>query len=168
MTVFLAWRSRGKSNMATIQNLISSTEMHQHSQVSRPRPQQRPGRLKRLRFPMARAARAAPPAAPTTPPPTAAAATTFKAQIRHLFARSPRRAHCPFHSQRVKSAMLPQMRIVAKTQTSYLMMDILILRNRTPIHNNNNNQDRCKWTLENMEAAGGVAARGISEYTWIF
>ncbi|KAG2354024.1 hypothetical protein BDR07DRAFT_1431077, partial [Suillus spraguei] len=115
--------------------------MHQHSQVSRPRPQQRPGRLKRLRFPMAKAARAAPPPAPTTPPPVAAA-TTFKAQIRHLFTQSPHRATLPlsmFHSQRVKSAMLPQMRIVAKTRTSYLMMDILILRNRTPIHNNNNN-----------------------------
>ncbi|KAG2354019.1 hypothetical protein BDR07DRAFT_1431067 [Suillus spraguei] len=68
--------------------------MHQHSQVSRPRPQQRPGRLKRLRFPMARAARAAPPPAPTTPPPVAAA-TTFKAQIRHLFTRSPHRATLP-------------------------------------------------------------------------
>ncbi|KAG2353934.1 hypothetical protein BDR07DRAFT_1465329 [Suillus spraguei] len=43
---------------------------------------------------MARAARAAPPPAPTTPPPVAAA-TTFKAQIRHLFTRSPHRATLP-------------------------------------------------------------------------
>ncbi|KAG2055840.1 hypothetical protein BDR06DRAFT_316647 [Suillus hirtellus] len=52
----------------------------QHSQISRSRPQQRPGRLKRLRLAMTRTPRSVPlPVPPTT---TAAA---FKTYLRHLF-----------------------------------------------------------------------------------
>ncbi|KAG2032268.1 hypothetical protein BDR03DRAFT_54605 [Suillus americanus] len=63
----------------------------QHPQISRPRPQQRPGRFKKLRLAVTRSSRsgfppapAPAPAPPTTLPPTAAP-TTFKAQLRHLF-----------------------------------------------------------------------------------
>ncbi|KAG2054586.1 WD40 repeat-like protein [Suillus hirtellus] len=74
-------------------------EMHQHSQISRPRLQQRPERLKRLRLAMTRRPQEAPTLAPappatsppvaTTSPPVAAAAatttTTFKTHLRQLF-----------------------------------------------------------------------------------
>ncbi|KAG2075585.1 hypothetical protein BDR04DRAFT_1149927 [Suillus decipiens] len=68
--------------------------MHQYSQVSQPRPQQHPWRLKRLRFRITRAPRPAPLTAPTIPPPVTTA-TTFRAHIRHLFTWSPHRARLP-------------------------------------------------------------------------
>ncbi|KAG1887519.1 WD40-repeat-containing domain protein [Suillus fuscotomentosus] len=64
---------------------------HQHSQISRPRVQQRPGRLKRFRLAMARRPQEAPaptPAPPTTSPPVTVT-TTIKTHLRHLFSRSP-------------------------------------------------------------------------------
>jgi len=62
---------------------------HQHSQISRPRLQQRPGRLKRFRLAMTRRPQEAPaPAPPTTSPPVAVT-TTIKTHLRHLFSRSP-------------------------------------------------------------------------------
>jgi hypothetical protein len=76
--------------------------MHQHSQISQPRPQQRHGRLKRLRLAMTRIPHSAPspaptPASPTIPsPPTTpapvTAARTFRTQLRHLFTRPPHHA----------------------------------------------------------------------------
>ncbi|KAG1827849.1 hypothetical protein DFJ58DRAFT_347327 [Suillus subalutaceus] len=59
--------------------------MHQHSQISRSRPQQRPGRLKRLMLAMTRTPRSAPPPVPPTTPSPVVAATTFKTYLRHLF-----------------------------------------------------------------------------------
>jgi hypothetical protein len=53
----------------------------QHSQNSRPRPQQRPGRLKKLRLAMTKSPHPPP---PTTRPPVTAA-TTSKTNLRHLF-----------------------------------------------------------------------------------
>jgi hypothetical protein len=99
-------RSRGKSKMAMTQNPISSKAcikcvhqrivflhfLHsslQHSQISRPRPQQRPGRLKKLRLAMMKS-----PPPPTTRPPVAAA-TTFKTNLRHLFTRPPHHTKPP-------------------------------------------------------------------------
>ncbi|KAG2338712.1 WD40 repeat-like protein [Suillus weaverae] len=69
--------------------------MHQHSQISRPRPQQRSGRLKKLRDAMTRTPRSAPPPVPPTAPPPVAAATTFKSHLRHLFTLSPHHATPP-------------------------------------------------------------------------
>ncbi|KAG2356768.1 hypothetical protein BDR07DRAFT_1491520 [Suillus spraguei] len=68
--------------------------MHQHPQISRLRPQQRPGRLKRLKLAMKRTPRPAVPPAPSTPPPVTAA-TTFGTLLRHLFIRLPRRVASP-------------------------------------------------------------------------
>ncbi|KAG0705583.1 hypothetical protein DFH29DRAFT_1077535 [Suillus ampliporus] len=68
--------------MATVQNLISSGGMHDHPQTSRPRPQQRSGRLTRLRLAVKRTPRPAPPPAPpttqssATAPPTLSPSTT--------------------------------------------------------------------------------------------
>ncbi|KAG1829224.1 hypothetical protein DFJ58DRAFT_918494 [Suillus subalutaceus] len=57
-------------------------------EYSRPRPQQRPGRLKRIKLALMKSPRPAPaPAPPTTPP--VAVATTFKTHLRHLFTRPP-------------------------------------------------------------------------------
>ncbi|KAG1784457.1 uncharacterized protein HD556DRAFT_232865 [Suillus plorans] len=61
-------------------------EMHQYSQISRPRLQQRAGRLKRLKFAMTKRLQSVPapaPAPPATSPPVAT--TTFKTHIRRLF-----------------------------------------------------------------------------------
>jgi hypothetical protein len=89
--------------------------MHQRSQISRPRPQQRPGRLKRLKLAMTRTRRSAPPPAPvpapaptsapptTTPPtsapptttPPASAPTTFRTHLRHLYTRPSHHATPP-------------------------------------------------------------------------
>ncbi|KAG1870530.1 hypothetical protein C8R48DRAFT_760617 [Suillus tomentosus] len=64
-------------------------------EISSPRLQQRPGRLKRLRLAMTRRPREAPaPAPPTTSPPVAVT-TTIKTHLRHLFTRSPHRATTP-------------------------------------------------------------------------
>ncbi|KAG2345926.1 hypothetical protein BDR05DRAFT_988531 [Suillus weaverae] len=83
--------------------------MHQHAQISRPRPQQRPGRLKRLRLAMTKNLRSAPPPAtasapgpgpapthapPTTTPP-AAVPTTITAWPGNLFTRPPHHATPP-------------------------------------------------------------------------
>ncbi|KAG1799920.1 uncharacterized protein HD556DRAFT_76766 [Suillus plorans] len=69
--------------------------MHQHSQISRPRLQQRSGRLKRLRLAMTRSPQEAPaPAPPTTSPPVAVTTTT-KTHLRYLFTRSPHHATPP-------------------------------------------------------------------------
>ncbi|KAG2112421.1 hypothetical protein DEU56DRAFT_202050 [Suillus clintonianus] len=54
--------------------------MHGHSQISRPRPQQRPGHFKKLRFAMTKNPHPAPP--PASP---AAATSNIKAQLKHLF-----------------------------------------------------------------------------------
>jgi tetratricopeptide (TPR) repeat protein len=69
--------------------------IHQHPQISQPRPQQRPGRLKRLRLAMTRTPRSAPPpapaptsaptSAPPTTPPSAAAPITITSRLRSLF-----------------------------------------------------------------------------------
>ncbi|KAG1863564.1 hypothetical protein DFJ58DRAFT_839088 [Suillus subalutaceus] len=71
--------------------------MHQHSQASKPRPQQRHGRLKRLKLAMTRSPHPPPPpvAAPPTTPPPVAADTTFRTHLRHLFARSSHHATSP-------------------------------------------------------------------------
>ncbi|KAG1812576.1 uncharacterized protein BJ212DRAFT_1370649, partial [Suillus subaureus] len=66
--------------------------MHEYSQISRPRPQQRPGRLKRVRLAMTGTPRSAPPPAPPTTSPLVAAATTFKTHLRHLFTWPPHHA----------------------------------------------------------------------------
>ncbi|KAG1896594.1 WD40-repeat-containing domain protein [Suillus fuscotomentosus] len=64
-------------------------------QISRPRLQQRPGRLKRFRLAMTRRPQEAPaPAPPTTSPPVAVT-TTIKTDLRHLFSRSPHHATPP-------------------------------------------------------------------------
>ncbi|KAG1904451.1 uncharacterized protein F5891DRAFT_977299 [Suillus fuscotomentosus] len=63
--------------------------MHQLSQISQPRPQQRPGRLKRFRLAMTSRPQSDPtpaPAPPTTSPPVAVT-TTFKTRLRHSFTR---------------------------------------------------------------------------------
>jgi hypothetical protein len=70
--------------------------MHQHSQISRPRPQQRHGRLKRLRLAMTRIPRPAPqpaptPVSPTTSSPTAAP-TAITTRLGNLFHRRSDRA----------------------------------------------------------------------------
>jgi hypothetical protein len=65
----------------------------QHSQISRPGLQQRPGRLKRLGLAMTRRPQEAP-APPTTSPPVAVT-TTIKTHLRHLFSRSPHHATPP-------------------------------------------------------------------------
>jgi thiamine pyrophosphokinase len=71
-------------------------EMHQYPHISRPRPQQRPGRLKRLKLAMKRTSRSAhPPVPPTTPLPVPVA-TTFKTHLRHLFNWTTRHATPPF------------------------------------------------------------------------
>ncbi|KAG2111431.1 hypothetical protein DEU56DRAFT_214588 [Suillus clintonianus] len=73
--------------------------MHGHSQISRPRPQQRPGRFKKLRLTVTRRPLLPIAPAPTSAPPTtlspAAALTTFKAHIRHLFTWRPDHAAPP-------------------------------------------------------------------------
>ncbi|KAG1829225.1 WD40-repeat-containing domain protein [Suillus subalutaceus] len=61
--------------------------MQEYSHISRPRPQQRPGHLKRVGLALTRSPRP-PPAPPTTPPPVAIAATS-KTRLRHLFTRPP-------------------------------------------------------------------------------
>ncbi|KAG2033822.1 hypothetical protein BDR03DRAFT_966581, partial [Suillus americanus] len=71
--------------------------MHQHSQISRPRPQRRHGRLKRLQLAMTKTPRSAPllpsasapaPAPAPTPitPPSTIAPTTLTARLGNLFA----------------------------------------------------------------------------------
>ncbi|KAG1887514.1 WD40-repeat-containing domain protein [Suillus fuscotomentosus] len=73
--------------------------MHEHSQISRPRLQQRPGRLKRLGLAMTRRPEAAPAPATATAPPTTsppvAVTTTIKTHLRHLFSWSPHHATPP-------------------------------------------------------------------------
>ncbi|KAG1799683.1 uncharacterized protein HD556DRAFT_58667 [Suillus plorans] len=66
--------------------------MHQHSQISRSRPQQRPGRLKRLRLAMTRTPRSAP---LPVPPTTTTTTTTFKTYLRYLFTWLPHHAMPP-------------------------------------------------------------------------
>ncbi|KAG1840897.1 hypothetical protein C8R48DRAFT_838242 [Suillus tomentosus] len=75
--------------MATMQIPVSSMER------IKPRPQQRPGRLRRFRLAMTRRPQEAPaPAPPTTSPPVAVT-TTVKTHLRHLFSRSPHHATPP-------------------------------------------------------------------------
>ncbi|KAG2146241.1 hypothetical protein DEU56DRAFT_167764 [Suillus clintonianus] len=75
--------------------------MHGHSQISRPRPQQRPGRLKKLRLAMTRNPRPVPPPPPVPAPapptalPLAATHTTFTAHVQHLFTWRPDHAAPP-------------------------------------------------------------------------
>ncbi|KAG1792037.1 uncharacterized protein HD556DRAFT_585341 [Suillus plorans] len=84
---------------------------YQHSQISRPGLQQRPGRLKRLGLAMTRRPQEAPapaPASPTTSPPVAVT-TTIKTHLRHLFSRSPHHAlppvvEVPFAQGRLRNA----------------------------------------------------------------
>ncbi|KAG2737746.1 hypothetical protein P692DRAFT_201574491 [Suillus brevipes Sb2] len=64
----------------------------QHSQNSRPRPQQR---LQKLRLAMTRILRLASPSAPPTTSPPVAIATSFKTYLRHIFTRPPRHATPP-------------------------------------------------------------------------
>ncbi|KAG2053269.1 WD40 repeat-like protein [Suillus hirtellus] len=70
---------------------------HQHSQISRPRVQERPRRLKRFRLATARRPQEAPAPAPTPPTasPPVAVTTTIKTHLRHLFSRSPHHATPP-------------------------------------------------------------------------
>ncbi|KIK40717.1 hypothetical protein CY34DRAFT_806892 [Suillus luteus UH-Slu-Lm8-n1] len=68
---------------------------HQYSQNSRPRPQQRPGRLKKLRLAMTRTPRSAPPPAPPTTSPPVTTTTSFKAHLRHIFTRPSHNATPP-------------------------------------------------------------------------
>ncbi|KAG2032269.1 hypothetical protein BDR03DRAFT_54793 [Suillus americanus] len=58
----------------------------QHPQISRPQPQQRPGRFKKLRLAVTKNPRSGPPPAPAPPTtlPPAVAPATFKSQLRHL------------------------------------------------------------------------------------
>jgi hypothetical protein len=66
----------------------------QHSQHSRPRPQQRHRRLKRLRLALTRTPCSdSPPGPPTAPPPVTT--TTFKTHLRHIFTRAPHHATPP-------------------------------------------------------------------------
>ncbi|KAG2339399.1 WD40 repeat-like protein [Suillus weaverae] len=77
--------------------------MHQHSQMHRSRPQQRHGRLKRLRLAMTRTSRSAPPPAPpTTPPPSKLTYDTYSPG-RPIMQRHP---SSMFLLRRVKSVML--------------------------------------------------------------
>ncbi|KAG0692970.1 hypothetical protein DFH29DRAFT_1073462 [Suillus ampliporus] len=68
--------------------------MYDHHQTSSPRPQQRPGRIKRL-LAVSRTPRAAPlPASPTNPS-SATAPATFKTRLRHLLTVQPVHAATP-------------------------------------------------------------------------
>ncbi|KAG2118377.1 hypothetical protein DEU56DRAFT_144764 [Suillus clintonianus] len=77
--------------------------MDGHSQISRPQPQQRPGRFKKLRLAMTRNPHPVPPPAPAPAPtpappialPPPAAPTTFTAHVRHLFTWRPDHAAPP-------------------------------------------------------------------------
>ncbi|KAG2043683.1 hypothetical protein BDR03DRAFT_1005688 [Suillus americanus] len=67
-----------------------------HSQISQPRPSQRPGHLKKLELAMTRTPRSdPPPIPPTTPPPVATTTTTFRTHLRHLYTRPPHHATPP-------------------------------------------------------------------------
>ncbi|KAG2153627.1 uncharacterized protein EDB93DRAFT_204215 [Suillus bovinus] len=68
---------------------------HQHSQISRPRPPQRPGHLKRLRLTITRTPRSAPPPAPATTSTPVEATTTLKKHLRRLFTLPPHRGTLP-------------------------------------------------------------------------
>jgi hypothetical protein len=61
----------------------------QHSQNSRPRPQQRHGRLKRLSLAMTRIPHSPHSPVPSTIPPPVATTTTIRTHLRHLFTRPP-------------------------------------------------------------------------------
>ncbi|KAG1774407.1 hypothetical protein EV702DRAFT_534642 [Suillus placidus] len=128
MTVFLAYAfsSSTLSLLIVMQAEIPGQEqdgydtepnffhgMHQHAQISRPRPQQRLGRLKRLRLAMTKTPRSAPPPAPASAPgqgqgpgpapthapptttPSAAVPTTITAWLGNLFTRLPHHAAPP-------------------------------------------------------------------------
>ncbi|KIK35888.1 hypothetical protein CY34DRAFT_553156 [Suillus luteus UH-Slu-Lm8-n1] len=69
--------------------------MHQHSQHSRPRPQQRHRRLKRLGLALTRTPHSAHPPVPTTTPSPITTTNTFKTYLRHTFARPPHHATPP-------------------------------------------------------------------------
>ncbi|KAG2121698.1 hypothetical protein BD769DRAFT_991283 [Suillus cothurnatus] len=63
--------------------------IHQHSQISQPRPQQRHGRLKRLGLAMTRIPHSP---VPSDISPPVAATTTFRTHLRDLFTRPPHHA----------------------------------------------------------------------------
>jgi hypothetical protein len=63
--------------------------IHQHSQISQPRPQQRHGRLRRLRLTMTRIPHSP---VPSDISPPVATTTTFRTHLRHLFTRPPHHA----------------------------------------------------------------------------
>lgn len=90
MAVFLVRRSLGKSNMATMQNQISSTpcmnvlKLPDRDSTALWAPQ-------RLRLAMMRPLSVSPPVPSTTPPPS----TSFKTHLRYLFTRPPHHATPP-------------------------------------------------------------------------
>ncbi|KAG1762316.1 hypothetical protein EV702DRAFT_1164927 [Suillus placidus] len=114
--------------------------IHEHPQIARPRPQQRPGRFKRLRLAVTRSPRSGPPPAPAQPTTLspAAAPTTFKAQLRHLFIRrsnyaAPPIIDVPFTQAKEHDAAAG----APKPDDDLVPDDTSVIIHQAPIHNNN-------------------------------
>ncbi|KIK37516.1 hypothetical protein CY34DRAFT_810271 [Suillus luteus UH-Slu-Lm8-n1] len=69
--------------------------VHQFSQNTRPRPQQRHRRLKRLRIALTRSPRSDPPPVPPTTTPPITTSNALKTRLRNIFARPPHHATPP-------------------------------------------------------------------------
>jgi hypothetical protein len=88
---------RNASSACNSESFFFSLTHHslQDSQNSRPRPQQRHMRLKRLRIALTRSPRSDPPPAPPTTPPPITTSNTLKSQLRHIFTRPPQHTTPP-------------------------------------------------------------------------